>query len=112
MFAGLIARADGPMTDQMRQALDERHRLIEQRASAVLDTALTDKQPWTRKLGPTPDEEKAARRWRSSARVVAAYRDRYQITDTSPLGPPAQNDAQKVDRARAETALRRCALTA
>lgn len=107
LIAGLIARADGPMTDQMRQALDERHRLIEQRASAVLDTALTDKQPWTRKLGPTPDEEKAARRWRSSARVVAAYRDRYQITDTSPLGPPAQNDAQKVDRARAETALRR-----
>ncbi len=39
--------------------------------------------------------------------VVAAYRDRYQITDDTPLGTVAGSDAQKIDAARAETALKR-----
>lgn len=45
--------------------------------------------------------------WRRAAVIVAAYRDRYQITDDrTPLGPPPQNTRQKIDRARAEAALR------
>lgn len=38
--------------------------------------------------------------------VVAAYRDRYQITDPAPLGTQPESTTQKIDRARAETALR------
>src|SRR5699024_8063148 len=44
--------------------------------------------------------------WRAQARVVAAYRDRYSITSTDPLGPEPESDAQKIDRARAGSALR------
>jgi len=39
LIAGLIPSADGPMTDDMRQALDERRELIETRAEVLLDTA-------------------------------------------------------------------------
>ncbi|GAA3607847.1 hypothetical protein GCM10022199_09530 [Marihabitans asiaticum] len=40
------------------------------------------------------------------ARTVAAYRDRYGITEDTSLGPVPENTARKVDRARAEIALR------
>ena len=106
-IAGLIPYADGSMADDMRQALDERHELIEARADAVLAGALTDKAPWTSQLGPEPKGTKQRTTWRRAAVVVAAYRDRYQITDDrTPLGPAAQSTRQKIDRARAEAALR------
>ncbi|MFP1603855.1 hypothetical protein ACLD0U_14330 [Microbacterium sp. 2216-1] len=41
------------------------------------------------------------------ARTVAAYRDRYAITDPTPLGTQAQDDAQKIDAARAGAAIDR-----
>lgn len=109
LIAGLIPQARGPMTDEMRQALTERRDLIENRADAALDTALTDREPWTRTLGTPPKEQRAATRWRRDARIVAAYRDRYQITETSPLGPSPETDAQKLDHSRARAALRRLA---
>lgn len=37
----------------------------------------------------------------------AAYRDRYGITEPGPLGAPPEDDAQKVDAARAGSALDR-----
>ncbi|MFT3862356.1 C-terminal helicase domain-containing protein [Micropruina sp.] len=107
LIAGLIPYADGPMADDMRQALDERHELIEARAEAILTGALADKAPWTARLGPEPKVLNQRKAWRRAAAVVAAYRDRYQITDDrTPLGPPPQNTRQKIDRARAEAALR------
>ncbi len=39
--------------------------------------------------------------------MVAAYRDRYQATESKPLGPIPETDVQKVDRSRSHTALRR-----
>jgi hypothetical protein len=36
---------------------------------------------------------------------VAAYRDRYGITDDTPLGPTPVATAQKIDAARAKAAL-------
>ena len=41
----------------------------------------------------------------SAARAVAAYRDRYRITDDAPLGAPPESAAQKIDAARARAAL-------
>ena len=38
-------------------------------------------------------------------RVVAAYRDRYRITDDAPIGAPPESAAQKIDAARARSAL-------
>ena len=109
LIAGLIPSADGPMTRDMRQALDERRELIETRADAVLDTARDAAEPWTRTLGEPPRDPRKAAAWRRHARTVAAYRDRYGLTEDMPLGPAPENTAQKIDRARAETALRQLA---
>jgi len=107
LIAGLIPEAVGTMSDEFRQALAERRDLIESRATALLDTALTERQTWTKALGTTPKDVKTKATWRRLARTVAAYRDRYGITDSTPLGAPAEDDAQKVDAARAKAALHR-----
>lgn len=106
LIAGLIPEATGPMTPDMQQALAERRHLIETRAEAVLDTALHTHEPWTTALGPIPAGGRERQQWRRRALVVAAYRDRYQITDPAPLGSQPGGTAQKIDRARAETAYR------
>jgi conjugative relaxase-like TrwC/TraI family protein len=108
LIAGLIPDAGGPMADEMRRALDERRDLIEQRADAVLHSALTDEDAWTTKLGTEPEDKKQRDAWRRAARTVAAYRDRYQISDDrSPFGPAPVSTSQKIDAARARAALNR-----
>lgn len=107
LIAGLIPRASGVTDPEMHHALTEREELIEHRASAVLDRDLNEGEPWTAALGNKPADVRAAQRWRQAGRVVAAYRDRYQITDDTPLGPGGGSDAQKIDAARAAAALTR-----
>lgn len=106
LIAGLIPHADGPMSTEMRDALNERRQLIETRADAVLDTALRNNEPWTNMLGPMPKDMREQRLWRQHARVIAAYRDRYSIAETTPLGASPDSTAQKIDMARAQAALR------
>lgn len=105
LIAGLVPEATGTMDDEMRQALNERRDLIEARADAVLDRALNEAAPWTAELGPRPAEARKLSTWRRSARVVAAYRDRYQVTTDTALGIPPESVAQKIDAARARAAL-------
>ena len=89
----------------MRAALDDREALIERRADAILEVALTESAPWTTALGTPPTDRRRAATWRKAARVVAAYRDRYRITDDAPIGAPPESAAQKIDAARARAAL-------
>ncbi|MFT3886569.1 MAG: MobF family relaxase [Arachnia sp.] len=107
LIVGLIPRAEGPMATDMRHALDERHALIEARTDAVLDIALSDAAAWTKALGTPPTDPHRSAAWRRSARTVAAYRDRYRITDNAPLGTPPASTAQKIDATRARAALDR-----
>lgn len=107
LIAGLIPSVDGPMTDDMRQALEERRELIEIRADAVLDTAREVGEPWTKPLGQPPRDPREAAAWRRYARTIAAYRDRYGITEDTPPGPEPEDTAQKIDFARARSALAR-----
>ncbi|WP_422934252.1 MobF family relaxase [Sinomonas sp. P47F7] len=107
LIAGLVPHAGGPMDDATRRALDEREKLIEARADAVLDAALDTNPPWVAALGPPPTDRLGAGIWRQQARVVAAYRDRYAITANTPLGGPPETVAQKTDRTRARAALDR-----
>ncbi|PRY63312.1 conjugative relaxase-like TrwC/TraI family protein [Knoellia remsis] len=109
LIAGLVPSADGPMTRDMRHALHERRELIETRADAVLDTARDAGEAWTRPLSEPPRDPRKAAAWRRYARTIAAYRDRYGITEDTPLGPVPENAAQKIDRARAEAAFRQLA---
>ncbi|TFB66947.1 conjugal transfer protein [Cryobacterium sp. Hz7] len=104
MIVGLIPRATGPMIAEMRQALDERGDLIESRALAVLDSALSAGDQWTRELG-TVTRSTATTAWRQHACTVAAYRDRYAIVGASALGSVPQTVAQRRDAFRARTAL-------
>ncbi|WP_153504958.1 MobF family relaxase [Cumulibacter manganitolerans] len=108
LIAGLIPEATGTMSPELRQALTERRDLIEARAVALLDTALTEDQDWTKLLGSAPKQARAAAAWRYAARAVAAYRGRYGITGNAPLGmTPPESEAQKIDAARARAALNR-----
>jgi conjugative relaxase-like TrwC/TraI family protein len=105
LIVGLIPEATGAMSGEMRQALAERHGLIEARATALLDTALADGQSWAAGVSAPPKDARAAAAWRRHLLTVAAYRDRHGVTDTAPLGAPADDVVQKIDAARARVAL-------
>lgn len=109
MIAGLIPAATGAMSADMRQALDERRDLIEQRAIALVDAALSlsTHEAWIDVMGEGPRGPRQAEAWRQQMRVVAAYRDRYGITADSALGAPAANAAQRTDAALARIAMDR-----
>ena len=107
LIAGLIPQAHGVIHTEMRAALDERKALIEARADAALDAALAEDLPWTKALGSPRVDRRRAVTWRKAARVIAAYRDRYRLTDDAPLGPPPESAAQKIDAARARAAAER-----
>lgn len=103
LIVGLVPKAFGSMTAEMRQSLDERSDLIEARASAVLNEALRAGDPWTQELGAFP---RPSTRWRQHACTVAAYRDRYAVVGASALGPAPQATVQRRDAARARVALK------
>ncbi|MGH3498829.1 MAG: MobF family relaxase [Nocardioidaceae bacterium] len=107
LIVGLIPEALGPMAPDMRQALDERRNLIEQRARTLADEAIRGKAPWTRALGPRPVDRASRACWDQAVITLAAYRDRYGIEGRTLLGAKAATDSQCLDRARALAALRR-----
>ncbi|GGM49704.1 MobF family relaxase [Microbacterium saperdae] len=96
LIAGLIPRATGITDPAMRQALQEREQLMQQRLDALTTTALERAEPWRRTLDGMDRGTRAI-----AVRAVAAYRDRWGITSTSPLGPVPDDDAQRIDYERA-----------
>lgn len=107
LIAGLIPIAEGVTDPEMRQALTERQQLIEERASSLAHEAITADAPWVQDLGLKATGPRESEMWERCAETVAAYRDRYSITDPDALGPAADRIAQRIDQARAEQALRR-----
>lgn len=105
LIAGLIPVAGGPMSDEMASALTERAALIEERAVAMAERAVAEDAPWLKRLG-APSQDAQRVRWLHEVRTVAAYRDRYQEEGRTALGDP-RTEAQKLDAARAEQAIRR-----
>ena len=105
LIAGLIPYAGGTMSPDMRQALNERRYLIEQRADALVDQAIDESADWVRPLLPERRDKKAMTGWRRRVSVIAAYRDRHQVTGRDPLGPVPERTAQKIDYARAQAAV-------
>src|SRR5699024_9621990 len=89
----------------VRRSMSEKH--SSKPAPTPFLMALTDEAPWMRALGTSPSDTRRAAAWRRAARVVAAYRDRYRITDDAPLGAPPVSEAQKIDAARAKVCLDR-----
>jgi len=109
LIAGLISVADGPMSDEMRTALAERHELLEERATALAEAAVSQRPRWVRKLGDPPADPHQREVWMQEVRVVAAYRDLYDVDSDSPVGPAGATDGQRIDEARARKSVRRAA---
>ena len=107
LIVGLIPLADGAMSDEMRAGLADREALMEARALGLAEDAISESSPWLRRLGRPPAHLKARDRWIHEARTVAAYRDRYSINERTALGPEPTTDTQRLDRARANAAIRR-----
>lgn len=106
LVVGLIPVADGPIGLDMEKALTERHDLMESRALTLADQAVESKARWLKRLGAPPRSDAARGRWLHEVRTVAAYRDRYGVEERSALGE-LRSEAQKLDAARAEQAIRR-----
>ncbi|MGK0741809.1 MobF family relaxase [Leucobacter sp. Z1108] len=107
LIAGLIPVAVGITDPDMKQALAERHQLIENRAATLAEQAIADGTAWAQALGSRPDEPRKREAWSRYACTVAAYRDRYTITSADALGPEPDGVAQKIDHARAAQAIQR-----
>ncbi|WP_448390553.1 MobF family relaxase [Microbacterium aurum] len=110
LIAGLIPAAMGEMDADMRRALDERAHLIEERASALVDSAVASGRRWITSLGRIPVDAARASAWRRQARIVAAYRDRYGVFEDDAVGAPARSPNQRMDAAAAATARDRAIL--
>ena len=108
LVAGLIPDATRGLTDpQTLRALRERYQLIEQRADALLDSDIAANASWLRAIPRHPIDSQG---WRSTARLVAAFRDRWGITGTQPLGPPPDGTAPHAHHADQRRAINALAL--
>ncbi len=105
LIVGLIPEAVGPMTPEMAEALVQRRQLLEHRATLLTDAALSNREPWAIAIGRQPLERAKASVWSDALRTVAAYRDRYGITGSTPLGALATTTAQDGDAAHALKAI-------
>ncbi|MBU1250537.1 MAG: hypothetical protein KJ659_01770 [Actinobacteria bacterium] len=97
-IVGLVPRATGIADPVMRQALEEREQLMQHRLDALTQAALEHAEPWVTALDIADPAER-----QSMVQVVVAYRDRWGITSTSPLGPVPADDAQRIDYERTRT---------
>lgn len=107
LIAGLIPGATGEMDADVRRALDERAHLIEARATALVEAALTSRENWIASLGRIPVDAARAGAWRHQASIVAAYRDRYGVFEDDALGAPSSSPNQRIDAAAAAVARNR-----
>ncbi|WP_199904985.1 MobF family relaxase [Nocardioides sediminis] len=110
LIVGLIPEALGPMADDMRRALDDRRDLMKQRARSLAAGAVDARAAWVRRVGEPPIDRHDRARWDDALATVAAFRDRYGIQGSLPLGDKPATDCQRLDHARALAALRRVEL--
>lgn len=95
LIVGLVPRATGITDPVMRQALEEREHLMQNRLDALTQEVLEHSAPWVDVL----DVADPVARGRGVEAVVA-YRDRWGIIAASPLGAVPVDDAQRIDYER------------
>jgi hypothetical protein len=111
-LAGLIPQATGPIPGDMRRSLIELAGLIEKRADALADRAILEQPGWVRSLGPAPSGPARRADWRWQLRTIAAYRERYDVSDSKALGRAPRDQGQRLDHHRAQLAASRAELAA
>jgi hypothetical protein len=105
LIVGLIPRAQAVEDPDVRQALEERTAAMENRATALLQDAIQAQADWLRRLGSFPADKRLRAQWLRQARVVAAYRDRWSIHSSQPLGGSAQSIDQIAHQRHAAAAV-------
>lgn len=95
-----------PVLEGSERLFSSGHRWGPSRRIGSLLVGVADRN-WLACLAAWAPPRVAAQRrvWRQQALTVAAYRDRYGITDDISLGAPAESTEQKIDAARAKTAV-------
>ncbi|HOZ60215.1 MAG TPA: MobF family relaxase, partial [Nakamurella multipartita] len=109
LIAGLIVDGTVGLSDpEMITAVSRRYEMIEQRAEILAVDAINAPQPW---MSAIPGSLHPGQRM-AAVRILAAYRERWDITDPTPLGhQPDQftHAAQHADHRRLSEMLRRIA---
>jgi hypothetical protein len=85
-IVGLFPKLSWVRDPDMARALDDRQTLLEQRAREVATTAVQNLQPWAARLGSPPSDPVRRELWLQRLDTVAAYRERWGITDRTILG--------------------------
>jgi conjugative relaxase-like TrwC/TraI family protein len=85
-IVGLFPRLCWVTDPDMARALDDRQTLLEQRAREAATTAVENRQPWAAQLGTLPTDPVRREVWLRRLDTVAAYRERWGITDRTILG--------------------------
>ncbi|ACV78348.1 TrwC relaxase [Nakamurella multipartita DSM 44233] len=92
LVAGIIVDATVGLSDlQMLDALQKRYDLIEQRADSLADAAIETSQSWATALRRAQHPDQSG----PLLRIVAAYRERWDITGDAPLGPRPDQSADR-----------------
>ncbi|MBV9661257.1 MAG: AAA family ATPase [Acidimicrobiales bacterium] len=110
--AGLIPRAQPAADPDLARGIHERENAIETRATTRAEHAADSLAPWIDRLGRPPTDPMARSQWLQAVKVVAAYRDRWDLEgDPRPLGPEATASTEQArQRQRALVAARRAVI--
>ncbi|WP_298445973.1 AAA family ATPase, partial [Ferrimicrobium sp.] len=93
LIAGLIPRATEVTDPDLGQALIERERAIEQRAIALAERAVEEQAKWVQLLGQMPSDPAHRAAWLANVATVAAYRERWNITENTVIGKESNVDS-------------------
>ena len=86
LIAGLIPRAQGVTDREMAETLAERELAMQARALTVAAQAIEAGAGWVQRLGSLPSDPSRRTRWVGEVSTVAAYRDRWHITEQRSIG--------------------------
>jgi hypothetical protein len=102
---GILPAAMGVTDPDMVKALEDRRRLIEQRARALTLAAIEQRQPWALGLGQPPANPVRREDWLRRLDTVAAYRERWQVNAEAVLGGEPRSREQAAHRQFAQHAV-------
>ncbi len=97
LIVGLIPRAHDINDPEMAEALAERDQAMEVRARTLAEQAVGTVDSWAQSLGAPPAGSNRWERWMREVSTIAAYRDRWHITDNSAVGK--KGDASSIEQA-------------
>ena len=97
LMAGIVVDATVGLSDpQVLDALWKRYESIEQRADSLAEMAIESEQPWAMTTAHSARRDDS----RSLLRVVAAHRERWDISGDAPLGPRPDESADRACNGR------------